>query len=137
MYHQFAGRDAARAYVTGCFKIHLTHDIRGFGEKEMKVCSLLVHPCALSIYDTEPRRPLSTQDFNKWKKFYAEHKKYKKVGKVYHHAIDPNSPLPPPCDSKGNAILDVPEVTDGPQATPPPAAEAKIEEARATGKQEL
>lgn len=36
-YHQFAGKDAARAYVTGCFKIHLTHDVRGFNEQEMKV----------------------------------------------------------------------------------------------------
>lgn len=36
-YHQFAGRDAARAYVTGCFKEHLTHDVRGFNEEEAKV----------------------------------------------------------------------------------------------------
>ncbi|KAG8955580.1 hypothetical protein FRC04_007571 [Tulasnella sp. 424] len=35
-YHQFAGRDAARAFVTGCFREHLTHDIRGFGENEIK-----------------------------------------------------------------------------------------------------
>lgn len=36
-YAHFAGKDAARAYVTGCFKTHLTHDIRGFGEKELNV----------------------------------------------------------------------------------------------------
>jgi len=36
-YHQFAGKDAARAYVTGCFATHLTHDIRGFTEKDMAV----------------------------------------------------------------------------------------------------
>ena len=28
-YHFFAGRDAARAYVSGCFKDDLTHDLRG------------------------------------------------------------------------------------------------------------
>jgi predicted heme/steroid binding protein len=32
-YHHFAGRDASRSFVTGCFKTHLTHDTRGFGEK--------------------------------------------------------------------------------------------------------
>ncbi|KIO15724.1 hypothetical protein M407DRAFT_205977 [Tulasnella calospora MUT 4182] len=42
-YHQFAGRDAARAFVTGCFKEHLTHDIRGFGENEMKVRRWFLH----------------------------------------------------------------------------------------------
>jgi hypothetical protein len=36
-YHIFAGRDAARAFVTGCFKTHLTHDIRGFNEHEFAV----------------------------------------------------------------------------------------------------
>lgn len=38
-YNHFAGRDGARAFVTGCFKTHLTHDIRGFSEKEQKVGS--------------------------------------------------------------------------------------------------
>jgi hypothetical protein len=33
-----AGRDAARAFTTGCFKEHLTHDIRGLSDKELKVC---------------------------------------------------------------------------------------------------
>lgn len=32
-----AGKDAARAYTTGCFQTHLTHDIRGLNEKELKV----------------------------------------------------------------------------------------------------
>jgi predicted heme/steroid binding protein len=36
-YHMFAGVDAARAYVTGCFKTHLTYDTRGFTEKDHKV----------------------------------------------------------------------------------------------------
>lgn len=36
-YHFFAGRDAARAYATGCFKEHLTHDLRGLGEHQLKV----------------------------------------------------------------------------------------------------
>lgn len=36
-YSFFAGRDAARAYATGCFKEHLTHDLRGLGENQLKV----------------------------------------------------------------------------------------------------
>ena len=32
-----AGRDAARAYGTGCFKTHHTHDLRGLSESELRV----------------------------------------------------------------------------------------------------
>ncbi|KAG8903388.1 hypothetical protein FRB99_003380 [Tulasnella sp. 403] len=94
-YHQFAGRDAARAYVTGCFKIHLTHDVRGLTEEEMK-------------------------SLTKWKDFYANHEKYRKVGTVYHPPIHPSTPIPPPCDSKGDPIIQ-------PQSGPhlPPAASDK------------
>lgn len=35
-----AGRDAARAFTTGCFQTHLTHDLRGLGEEEMAVSRL-------------------------------------------------------------------------------------------------
>jgi hypothetical protein len=38
-YHFFAGRDAARAYATGCFKEHLTHDLRGLTNNQLKVNS--------------------------------------------------------------------------------------------------
>lgn len=36
-YSIFAGKDAARAFVTGCFKTHLTYDLRGLTEKELGV----------------------------------------------------------------------------------------------------
>jgi hypothetical protein len=36
-YHHFAGKDAARAYVTGCFEDHLTHDMRGLSYDQIKV----------------------------------------------------------------------------------------------------
>ena len=32
-----AGKDAARAFATGCFATHQTHDIRGLNERETKV----------------------------------------------------------------------------------------------------
>lgn len=71
-YHFFAGRDASRAYVTGCFSTHLTHDVRGFGDKELKA-------------------------LDGWHHFYATHPKYHKVGTVRLPAIDPTSPIPAPC----------------------------------------
>jgi len=73
-YHIFAGRDAARAYATGCFQTHLTYDVRGLDDKELRG---LVH----------------------WKKFFADHRTYFKVGTVTHVPIDPASPIPPPCKS--------------------------------------
>jgi hypothetical protein len=36
-YSFFAGRDASRAYVTGCFETHLTHDVRGLTIQELQV----------------------------------------------------------------------------------------------------
>ena len=35
-----------------------------------------------------------------WKKFFSEHKSYRKVGRVNHPPIDPTSPLPVHCDPK-------------------------------------
>ncbi|KAK4702379.1 hypothetical protein P7C70_g3839, partial [Phenoliferia sp. Uapishka_3] len=75
-YSFFSGVDAARAYVTGCFKTHLTHDIRGFGKKEIR-------------------------SLDQWKNFFKNHAKYTYVGKVVHAPIDPDSPLPEPCDGHG------------------------------------
>lgn len=36
-----AGRDASRSFITGCFQTHLTHDLRGISEEELKVCPFL------------------------------------------------------------------------------------------------
>ncbi|OBZ71833.1 Membrane steroid-binding protein 1 [Grifola frondosa] len=65
-YHIMAGRDAARAYGTGCFATHLTHDLRELSEKEMK-------------------------GVQHWKKFYADSKKYAKVGRVSHPRSTPQA----------------------------------------------
>ncbi|KAG0163059.1 hypothetical protein DFQ28_010443 [Apophysomyces sp. BC1034] len=71
-YHHFAGKDAARAYVTGCFKEHITHDLRGFSEADL-------------------------QGVAHWKNFYNNHHTYFKVGRVMHPPIDENTPIPKPC----------------------------------------
>ncbi|GAA6002211.1 cytochrome b5-like heme/steroid binding domain-containing protein [Rhodotorula paludigena] len=72
-YHVFAGRDAARAFVTGCFKTHLTHDLRGLTPAQLGTVA-------------------------NWKKFYTNHAKYRRVGRVMHPPIDPDLPIPEPCD---------------------------------------
>ena len=36
-YGFFSGKDAARAFVTGCFKDDLTHDIRGLDPTQLAV----------------------------------------------------------------------------------------------------
>eukprot|EP00842_Homolaphlyctis_polyrhiza_P003451 jgi/Hompol1/4106/HPOL_001727-RA len=72
-YEFFAGKDATRAYITGCFKTHLTHDLRGLSDAEAKSIST-------------------------WTNFYAKSKKYFRVGTVDLPPIDPSSPIPEPCN---------------------------------------
>jgi len=72
-YHFMAGKDAARAFVTGCFQTHQTHDLRGLDKEELA-------------------------GLDHWKKFFAKSDKYHKVGWVYHAPIDPQSPIPEPCE---------------------------------------
>ncbi|KJA24619.1 hypothetical protein HYPSUDRAFT_65498 [Hypholoma sublateritium FD-334 SS-4] len=74
-YNHFVGIDAARAFGTGCFKEHRTHDTRGMTEQELRG---LAH----------------------WKKFYTEHKDYVKIGRVSHPPIHPDTPVPVHCDPK-------------------------------------
>ncbi|KAL9933441.1 hypothetical protein V8E36_007617 [Tilletia maclaganii] len=75
-YNFFAGRDASRAYITGCFddEAQLTHDLRGLSDEDLS------HVIS-------------------WKKFFDEHHSYYKVGRVNLPTIDPDSPFPPPCQA--------------------------------------
>lgn len=90
-YHFMAGKDAARAFATGCFSTHQTHDIRGLSEQEI-------------------------QGLQHWKKFYAESKKYPKVGRVMHPPIDPITPIPVHCDAK-KAQASIERERSGPKPT--------------------
>jgi predicted heme/steroid binding protein len=74
-YHSMAGVDAARSFATGCFATHRTHDLRGLTDQEL-------------------------QGVQHWKKYFADHKTYFKAGRVLHYPIDPQSPIPEPCDTK-------------------------------------
>ena len=108
-----AGKDAARAYGTGCFSTHLTHDLRGLSEDELKVRSkartraLRCGPppggraaSRTSRYSIAERLSVHAQGVENWKRFYANSSKYVKVGRVSHPPIDPASPIPEHCDPK-------------------------------------
>ncbi|WFD35335.1 dihydrofolate reductase [Malassezia cuniculi] len=76
-YSIFTGKDASRAFVTGCFRTHLTHDLRGLTEEQLK-------------------------GLDRWHAFYENHADYIRVGKVVHPPIPPDAPIPEPCeDSHG------------------------------------
>jgi len=75
-YSFFAGKDAARAFTTGCFQTHLTHDLRGLTEDQLK-------------------------QLDYWTGFFNNHAKYYYVGKVIHPPIDPDSPIPEDCHNSG------------------------------------
>ncbi|ORY43412.1 cytochrome b5 [Rhizoclosmatium globosum] len=71
-YKFFAGVDAARAYITGCFETHLIPDLRGLSETEI-------------------------ESLSSWTDFYEKHDKYFYVGQVIHDPIPEDAPLPAPC----------------------------------------
>ncbi|KAJ3121625.1 hypothetical protein HK098_003517 [Nowakowskiella sp. JEL0407] len=71
-YNFFAGREGARAFSTGCFKTHLTHDLRGLTEQQIN-------------------------DIKEWAEFYEKSEKYFYVGKLLNPPIDSKSPTPEPC----------------------------------------
>ncbi|CDZ96325.1 Putative steroid membrane receptor Hpr6.6/25-Dx [Phaffia rhodozyma] len=78
-YGMLTGKDASRAFVTGCFQNHhLNHDLRGIGPAELK-------------------------SLTNWEKFFANHKRYVQVGTVSLPPVDPREPIPGPCiDSAPN-----------------------------------
>ncbi|WAR57875.1 hypothetical protein PtB15_5B105 [Puccinia triticina] len=81
-YHHFAGRDASRAFVTGCFKTGLTFDLRGLDQRQQK-------------------------SLDYWTNFFENSPKYFKVGNLILPDLEQsNTPIPKDCDPKteGGAI---------------------------------
>lgn len=90
-YHVFAGRDATRAFVTGCFADDTTSDLRGAEEVYM----LVDDPDdpeeqALSSGEKKLRaererreaRKRVQKEVEKWSNFYRNNEKYFEVGKL-------------------------------------------------------
>jgi hypothetical protein len=69
-YHVFAGKDASRAFATGCFApSHQTDDLRGLTEEQL-------------------------EELDNWYQFYMKKKTYPIMGKVEPSSLD-NIPVPP------------------------------------------
>ena len=72
-YNVFLGRDATRAFVTGCFidsDEYATHDLRGFTRQQLDSVA-------------------------GWLRFYQDHDVYRYVGRLSLPPIDKQSPVPP------------------------------------------
>ena len=58
------------------------------------------------------------QSLDHWKSFFANHAKYRLIGKVLHAPIEPSSPIPPPCQQEGEESSDTgphgPKAADAP-----------------------
>ncbi|KAL3448677.1 cytochrome b5-like heme/steroid binding domain-containing protein [Aspergillus insuetus] len=88
-YHFFAGRDATRAFVTGCFQEDLTDDLTGVEEMFIPIDE----PEELEKLSSGERKKRREQDVrlarkriekqvNHWVGFFGNHKKYFEVGRV-------------------------------------------------------
>ncbi|KAJ9664138.1 hypothetical protein H2198_000356 [Neophaeococcomyces mojaviensis] len=101
-YHAFAGHDASRAFVTGCFMEDRTRDLRGAEEVYLP----LEDPDEeISSGERKTRaereRRLAKkkvqEEVDKWVKFYSNSKKYFKVGQVIGVEEEPVGPAPTLC----------------------------------------
>lgn len=88
-YHWFAGVDAARAYVTGCFSTDRTPDMRGVEDMFLP----LDDPAVDRLYTAAEMRALREEELARarkqvhdglkhWVDFFANSKKYHRVGTV-------------------------------------------------------
>lgn len=66
-YHFFSGRDAARAFATGCFRTDLTHDLRELDDSELEAVK-------------------------GWQQFFANSVRYWHVGYVEHPPLEGEPP---------------------------------------------
>lgn len=88
-YNFFTGRDATRAFVTGCFQEDLTHDISGVEEMfipiddEEEVGRLSSGERKIRReQDVRMARASVRKQVAHWEGFFRNHKKYFEVGRV-------------------------------------------------------
>lgn len=88
-YNFFTGRDATRAFVTGCFQDDLTHDLAGVEEMFMPIDEE-EDLQALSSRERKIQRERDVRlargavqkTVRHWEGFFRNHKKYFEVGRV-------------------------------------------------------
>ncbi|PBP18547.1 cytochrome b5-like Heme/Steroid binding domain-containing protein [Diplocarpon rosae] len=88
-YHFFAGKDAARAFVTSCFQEDGNPDLRGVEEMFLPIddeeIDMLYTSGELKALKEQERRQAKVQAHNAlkhWVDFFASSKKYPKIGEV-------------------------------------------------------
>ena len=88
-YNFFTGKDATRAFVTGCFQEDQTHDLRGVEEMFMPLdeeAELKTLSSGEKKIRREQDRRLARTSVQKqvqhWENFFRNHQKYFEVGKV-------------------------------------------------------
>ena len=67
------------------------------------------------------------QSVENWKKFFADHKTYFKVGRVLHPPVDPQSPVPEHCNPKKEEPARSSDHSGKPLARPGPLKSDKPE----------
>lgn len=88
-YNFFTGRDATRAFVTGCFQEDLTHDLSGVEEMFIPIDSE-EEIGRLSSGERKIRREQDVRmarasvrkQVAHWEGFFGNHKKYFEVGRI-------------------------------------------------------
>lgn len=113
-YNFFTGRDATRAFVTGCFQEDLTPDLDGVEEMFIPVEDD-DEPEELSSRERKLRREREVREAKSkvraqvahWENFFRNHKKYFEVGKVVNVAPedDASTESHPPPKSKSKRPL--------------------------------
>jgi len=102
-YEVFGGRDATRAFVTGCFREDRTGDLRGAEEIYIPIDDPdeEIASGAKKMRAEKERREAKKrvlQEVKKWEDFYKNHKKYFQVGRLVEVPEYPDEP-PKLCES--------------------------------------
>lgn len=101
-YHAFAGHDATRAFVTGCFMEDRTQDLRGAEEIYIPIedPNEKISSGERKTRAERERRAAKKKvrdEVVRWVKFYSNSKKYFEVGKVAGSGDEPVGPAPVLC----------------------------------------
>lgn len=102
-YHPFAGHDASRAFVTGCFMEDRTSDLRGAEEAYLPIEDPDENISGAERKTRAEREKRLAKkkvrdEVDKWYAFYKNSKKYFEVGKVVYTEDDPVIPAKPLCE---------------------------------------